>query len=1194
MTQTFQPPGSWEQSAVAPVYVDGMTTEVLADAVRVNQTLIDQRQSDDNRFWSSVRRWGEDGTLEIFEVGLSTTKPINVISFEVAHFPHRVWVEWWDAKKKTWRPAMEYLSSATTKSPATKPSLTWTTDSMPATILPANNLKPGQHPQHYGAGHWVAIDVRCASFTSSRVRLVLQRVRSASPPRDSGNQAVQYALGVRGFLCGFRADVLSDVPRTGRSGTVVTERDSFAATTDLLGSSLEFTVRENRATDLLNGFTWRSEPQPVNYAVVNFYVDARDPQGSPQVVDRFDIDPLYSGAHVNLYWSDDVPVLGEFEASDAILAFPAARGNGVALGQSSQGLLFPLPFGYVEVDNSRVQWDLTKPCWLGMVFQPQFTMTDAQAYFLLDSATVSIWVQLGILYARVGANLLSLPLSFDYNDQVALALAGGPDGISLQTGGQQVIVPLSTPVPSPPVFRLGASLTTPDVAPQPGNYRLRSLVIKQAVLQDGELDLYASDPTAYTTKATYWADDTGTTKNALLRYDPSFQTPGESSTNPYGLLGGPGVTFEDLVWHPINRDFTAAKGTMLFDPVRARFFKFEFTNLTPSPYASIAQSTRTVRVFSPEIMAAAIPRTATISTNTGGAGNTVNKDIAPQSTFRDSVRVQPITASTYGNFTPTEVVYSGSPTVAASMAATSNLLNFQQWQTNSWIPRFSTVGRHFYQTVEVQVNNKVGYFAGLKSLHMYRVDYLVDDDTDQYIDVLHDDQNLDQAGSLASNGLTWSFEPGHLKTPEYLELDVAITQSQVFRSYRRVRGVQFATTQSPPVQLMADPDFIDQTLSRWAPVGDTTVTINDDYATDIGSTVQVVRGVSENFWGNLELRYASWDEIETSDPDPYKPTWDDLESQSGTGESQGGVRSLQMLSGSLSGRMYAAARVFTPRALTAPLALQLVSQNEVILAEEDIDPQPGQISEWYVGYTYGEQPPDITPQTWDQLEAGGTLPDTDPLHPTWDELEAAYDTWDSVDLTIDTNVGQVYARLIQREPSVDTWYVDNISVFEDPIRWEFSNDAGASWWPAFDIRNDPNGVLTFPNSTSSDPAVGRSLMWRVKGFRPGLSVSGVEIRPWYDSLRRGIPHQETIQSAGPNTTPQDHLSAIEDDPWFRAWHKPIPQSWWFLYRQWLARTSSLYATAPVPPTRPWYLSGRIIVPSGAAVIFLAPDLVVAP
>jgi hypothetical protein len=1158
-----------------------MPVEILADAIRVNETPIDQRASSDFRFWASSRRWQEDGTLEIFQVNLSTPKPINIIAFELAHFPHRVWTEWWDSKTKSWKPCMEYLSDSTTRNPATHPSLIWITDSMPSTLLPANDLKPGEHPQHYGAGHWLAFEVRCQAVTTSQIRLCLQRVRSDKFPRDSTGVAFQYSLGVRGFLCGYRADVLTDVPRTPRDGNIVTENGTFASSTDILGSSVEFAIRKNRAMDLLNGYVWRSEAQPVNYAVVNFYVDARDSSGAAQVIDRFEIDPLYSGTHLNLYWSDDTPDPSTFEASDDVLAFPASRGQGVALTQNSQGLLFPLPVGFVQLDNSRIQWDTRQPWWLAMIFQPQYEMSDATTYVVMDSSSVSIWVTQGLLYARLGAAVLSLPLSFIFNDQIPILLGYQNGQLIMQAAGQEISTNVTGDLTPPSTIRLGASLSPDNVTPAPGNYRLKGLVIKQSMLPDGELDLYVSDPTGYVTKATYWGDDTGTTMNSLLRYDPSFQTQGESSVNPYGMLGGPGLQYEDLVWHPINRDFKANKGIMAFDAVKARFFKFEFTDLNPQPYTSTRPISRTVRTFTSEVMSNAVPRTTSYSNNTGGSGVTVNKDAATTIAYADSTRLSTdLSGNKYPTYTPTQALYAPNPSVAATISQQSNLLNFQTWQPTTWTPGFSQTGKHYYETVEVTNTNKVGYFAGLKGLAMYRVDYLTDDDTDQYLEVFHDNSHLDQAAAAASNGIVWDFAPGGLTTPPYLELDIAAMQSQIFRSLRRVRGIQFATTQSEAVQLLTDPDFVDQTLSRWVPYGDASITSSTDFTTDIGSTVQITRGVSENFWANLELRYASWDDIEADDPSPYKPVWDDLESQGNQSLPEGGIASNQGVTGSQSGRLYVAARVFTPKALTQPLFVQVVDAGGQVLAEQEVEAQPGQISEWFVGYTYGELPPDVVEFTWDQIET---------TYPTWTAMEAA-GTWDQIDNVANTDVGAVYARLLQRGSSLDTWYVDNIAVFEDPIRWEFSNDAGASWWPAFDIRNDPNGVLIFPTSTSTNPDVGRSLMWRVKGFRPGLAVSSITIRPWYDSLTRGIPHSETIQPQGPNVTPQDQLNPVEQDPRFKAWHKPIPQSWWFAYRQWLAQ-GILREVEALPPTKPFYLSGAFVVPT-TSTVYLTDSIVV--
>ena len=49
---------------------------------------------------------------------------------------------------------------------------------------------------------------------------------------------------------------------------------------------------------------------------------------------------------------------------------------------------------------------------------------------------------------------------------------------------------------------------------------------------------------------------------------------------------------------------------------------------------------------------------------------------------------------------------------------------------------------HRYETVSVEHRTKIGYFAGLRSLQAFRVNYLADDDTDRYIDHLLDDQNI--------------------------------------------------------------------------------------------------------------------------------------------------------------------------------------------------------------------------------------------------------------------------------------------------------------------------------------------------------------------------------------------------------------------------------------------------------------------
>jgi hypothetical protein len=175
-------------------------------------------------------------------------------------------------------------------------------------------------------------------------------------------------------------------------------------------------------------------------------------------------------------------------------------------------------------------------------------------------------------------------------------------------------------------------------------------------------------------------------------------------------------------------------------------------------------------------------------------------------------------------------------------------------------------------------------------------------------------------------------------------------------------------------------------------------------------------------------------------------------------------------------------------------------------------------------------------------------------------------------------------RIIQQSIGEDTWYVDSLALFEDPILWEFSNDDGNSWWPAIDVRNNPHGVLIFPNDTDYDPDDSSGLRWRVTGYRPNLHISALDIRPWYAETTFGIPPREPGVSGGPNIQPIDHYPMIEDDPFFQQWSGLVPQDWYFTYRQLL-----LLDRQYVPVT-------TVVQPDLFAnpYVFLAPSIAIVP
>lgn len=224
-----------------------------------------------------------------------------------------------------------------------------------------------------------------------------------------------------------------------------------------------------------------------------------------------------------------------------------------------------------------------------------------------------------------------------------------------------------------------------------------------------------------------------------------------------------------------------------------------------------------------------------------------------------------------------------------------------------------------------------------------------------------------------------------------------------------------------------------------------------------------------------------------------------------------------------SGRITAATRVSVVSATTSPVILQILDSDDNLLVESERELVAGEMAEWWVGYSLGGF---LTTRTWGDLEALGTWGDLE-AEGRWRDLE--------VDEEISTQSGEVKVRLVQRGVSHDSWRVDVTSLFDDPIVWEFSVNDGADYYRAEDIRNNPDGVLVFPES-------GRALRWRVSAYRPGVSVSGVQVRPWYKNRPRDRSERVSA-SRGGNVAPIDHAPPVERDPAFRAWHLPIPRSW---------------------------------------------------
>ncbi|MCW2930046.1 MAG: hypothetical protein JWM19_1008 [Actinomycetia bacterium] len=1134
-SSSLQLPGTFAIPAVAPVYADGIPVALAGTSAAPS--------SPGQRFWSSQPRPAGDPTAEELTVSLGQARLVNYVTLSLPRFPHAMSAWWWDGSQ--WQPLLGSNGA---------PLVITTSGSVPAVVDNPAALNAGLNPYHYGAGHWVAHDEPVQPVTTTMLMFRLTRLAVTSGSRqfpvNPAGKRVPYPLGISGLDFGTRLLSSADAPASPRSPVTRTMRQPFTTTTDVNGSPVQVAVRENRASDLLNGATWRSGPQPTSHAVACLYLDARDPQGNAQLIDRFYLEPVTSGVRFSLYYSPVPPPPGtSFTALDDPLAASLLTASGASLPSAGpQGISFPAAPGWLTLSNQAAGTVADAPWWTAIEVMPAFGSSDPGAYVIADAGLLQLSFSAGAWSVTVpagGSGTSNQPSggvlaqwAFEFAAGDRLQFTAGYDGTQLfawsSQGGTLFQAPVTPPVPPAPAFRFGGLQgIDPATAVLAGNYTLTAFVLKQEQVSwpagtiPADFTAFAADAAAYIFPPTPAGQPS--TRNAVARFSPDFIA---GAICPWGFVGGLGAAYESCPWVPVQRDYVLSRGYVEFSPVLAAAWKFEFTRLSPEPFEYLQSSPRE---FSMLPVAAQAANAATASPTAAAAidpGLAVNQAIAPSVQFSDAAPAPRPRAA--GTVLPTEALYAPDPVAAASMAAAGgSLYNFQPWQAGS-APLAATGGPSFYPVADIPVISRVAYFVALSSIAMYRIDYTAADDTDQYLDLFADAANI-SADSLTPGG--WTLQPGTgLVAPGNISGGAQV-QSAVLNSSHAVTGVQFATVQSPPVQLLDDPDFSAPGFASWGPVGDALPLATAAASSQLGTMASVTRGSASGpggaplTWAGLESSYASWQVLSGA-----VPSWYDFSLPPVT-STMGGIGYTGVpVPTSGAGRLYVAARVFSPVALSAPLYLQLLDgATGTVIAEEPRSVSGGTVTEWFAGFTIGQGT--VSENTWQEVSTS---------YGTWLAIGSGNLTWSQADTSIAPLGTTVTAQLVQLDSTSDTWDVDNISVFDDGLLWQFSNDGGQTWYPAYDIRNDPRGVLPFP---PAQPGQGTRLMWSVAASYPGLTVSSLAVRPWYASWPHGILPRAAGVGHGPNLAPLDHYAPVEDDPRWQLSSSPVPEDWFFGTRQ---------------------------------------------
>jgi hypothetical protein len=961
-------------SAVAPTWADNMSMANLNTALTANGSeLLKQQSLNSQRFWSTPSRPADSGVIEVLQMTLASTRTINKIEFDAAIFPHDIYIEYYEEATRSWLPCL--LGNAATPVPVHERIV----ESNPAVLPQISAITGHLHPQHSFSNHWRHQSYIIRPIETGNIRMLLSRTTDGTPPVSSLGQTVDYSLAIRNLYLGYSVESLADVPYK-LPDPNSPSRGTFASTTDLFGSVVNFQVRVNEAKNVLrpapntpNALTtvWKSQPQPIPWAVVNFYVDARSPDGKAQVLDRFFVEPLFNGPSVNLYYSNSETTASFRTNSDPLP-------DTVAIVHNSQGVAGDVlhstaPVGtiaFVDVDNRAIDFNASRNWWVGASLNFKFSHgTQVTTNPIMDFGEFLVSLTpVGLLVSTIHGDSLSLPLD-PFDPATPLRFTVGYDGTNLRidakvglvpySGSMQVSVPLKDVVKT---MRFGGFQ---QLAPQSGDFSLNSFILKvDDTLTDEIATDFIKDQDPYVLATTFMGVNDPKSDNVLLRYHPSFWTQEWRS----GFIGGAPDRYHDLEWTPITRDYVLRTGYMYFDPTKAKYWKFEFTNLSPQVFEVYKPIVKTVQTFPPGMLVSSTPidlsQAAQQQIIPGLANSYAVNGMTQILNGRQTVYV-----GTGGNgktFTNTSARILTDTEVRARIGGAYWAWSFVPLHSVTATPAFEKAGKHTYEVINYQAQSKLAYFVGLRSLQAYRLSYASTDDTPQYTELFYDTNDL-------SNTTNWTLSGDHEMTSG--QTNFAELRSNPLSSNKVITAVQFAAQQSESTQILPDDDFTDPAQSSWTKVGDAVITVTPSADQILGSSARIDRSLPPLTWDQVASYYTTWAAILAQNA-----TWDMVMRGTNNPADSGGITSSARTTPA-GGRIYAAARCTAPTDLTSPLYVQIVDEaTGYVVSEASTDVRANSVAEWYTGFTISDGQGTIPFRWQDFSSAPSLIAFTDTFH----------------------------------------------------------------------------------------------------------------------------------------------------------------------------------------------------------------------
>ena len=528
-----------------------------------NQT---QLVADANREWFSQPRAGSSTETECVTVAFRIPLSVSEISTEVLRMPCSVEL-WYQDRSNNWRP-----------------------------ILDTQRVALKVRVDRSDTKSWFKWATKCYPIVAKKVQVRLTRYY------DPALDTTPYPVGLKNTL------IRRNVYDRSHGGF-------FEDEMDIMGNVVSKYVKDWDATKAVDdNYTtfWRSAPQPDPSAVVSLYLDVRAEDGSPQVIDKVYLDPVYSGQHVNLYYSSD-STIGTRSLSPITLA-PA---NGTDENPTVLNAEWRYNRGLTDTasgtNDSYYTWPLNvgpqtaKDAWIGVEWRPAFasatanlinnpilfgtgdpTSSAAKPYLSYDPENKVFSLEFfkkntGNQIVAAAGPYLSSEVSVDWSAGDTIRIVAGwrydPRSVWIKVLDVRgtVIASLDASAPDLP------DLVSFDGTAKVENFRgsLANLVLK---LESHTLssESFLANPSIYCEPDPVIPNDTGKYPSTTLD-NAIFVAPWMG--REHGSGGSSSTHFEDKEWTPIWRDYTAVKGMLhLPQPISMQYLKMEFTNLTEQPY----------------------------------------------------------------------------------------------------------------------------------------------------------------------------------------------------------------------------------------------------------------------------------------------------------------------------------------------------------------------------------------------------------------------------------------------------------------------------------------------------------------------------------------------------------------------------------------------------------------------------------